>query len=213
LQNFLRRNTYPYVTLDAEQDADSVALLERLTPQPDDFPLVVCPNGTALRNPDQGQLASCLGLTPEFDPAHVYDVAIVGAGPAGLAAAVHAASEGLSVAVLDCRAPGGQAGASARIENFFGFPTGIAGHTLSDRAFVQVQKFGAHIGIPCEVKALHCNGNLPSWSLPMAIALPRARWSSRRAQSTGDPSSRISSVWRPWRLLLGYADRSKTMPQ
>ncbi|MFP3551038.1 FAD-dependent oxidoreductase [Paraburkholderia sp. SIMBA_049] len=161
LQNFLRRNTYPNVTLDAEQDADSVALLEGLTPQRDDFPLVVCPNGTVLRNPDEGQLASCLGLIPDFDPAHVYDVAIVGAGPAGLAAAVYAASEGLSVAVLDCRAPGGQAGASARIENFFGFPTGITGHALADRAFVQAQKFGAHIGIPCEVKALYCDKQPP----------------------------------------------------
>jgi thioredoxin reductase (NADPH) len=161
LQNFLRRNTYPNVTLDAEQEADSVALLEELTPQPDDFPLVICPNGTMLRNPDERQLASCLGLIPEFDPAHVYDVAIVGAGPAGLAAAVYAASEGLSVAVLDCRAPGGQAGASARIENFFGFPTGITGHALADRAFVQAQKFGAHIGIPCEVKAVYCDNQPP----------------------------------------------------
>ncbi|BFG76317.1 FAD-dependent oxidoreductase [Paraburkholderia terrae] len=161
LQNFLRRNTYPNVTLDAEQDADSVALLEGPTPQQDDSPLVVCPNGTVLRNPDEGQLASCLGLIPDFDPAHVYDVAIVGAGPAGLAAAVYAASEGLSVAVLDCRAPGGQAGASARIENFFGFPTGITGHALADRAFVQAQKFGAHIGIPCEVKALYCDKQPP----------------------------------------------------
>jgi thioredoxin reductase (NADPH) len=161
LQNFLRRNTYPNVTLDAEQDADSVALLEGLTPRPDDFPLVICPNGTVLRNPDEGQLASCLGLIPDFDPAHVYDVAIVGAGPAGLAAAVYAASEGMSVAVLDCRAPGGQAGASARIENFFGFPTGITGHALADRAFVQAQKFGAHIGIPCEVRALYCDQQPP----------------------------------------------------
>jgi thioredoxin reductase (NADPH) len=157
LQNFLRRNSYPNVTLDADQDAEAVALLERLTMQPDDFPLVVCPNGTVLRNPDEGQLASCLGLIPEFDPAHVYDAAIVGAGPAGLAAAVYAASEGLSVAVLDCRAPGGQAGTSSRIENYLGFPAGISGHALADRAFVQAQKFGAHIGIPCEVTALHCN--------------------------------------------------------
>ena len=165
LQNFLRRNTYPNVTLDAEQDTDSVALLEELSPQPDDFPLVICPNGTMLRNPDERQLASCLGLIPEFDPAHVYDVAIVGAGPAGLAAAVYAASEGLSVAVLDCRAPGGQAGASARIENFFGFPTGITGHALADRAFVQAQKFGAHIGIPCEVKAVYCHNQPPEVEL------------------------------------------------
>jgi thioredoxin reductase (NADPH) len=161
LQNFLRRNAFPNMTLDAERDAEAIALLERLTPQPDDFPLVVCPNGTVLRNPDEGQLASCLGLIPEFDPAHVYDVTIVGAGPAGLATAVYAASEGLSVAVLDCRAPGGQAGTSSRIENYLGFPTGITGQALAGRAFVQAQKFGAHIGIPCEVKALYCEKQPP----------------------------------------------------
>jgi thioredoxin reductase (NADPH) len=161
LQNFLCRNAFPNMTLDAEQDAEAIALLERFTPQPNDFPLVVCPSGTVLRNPDEEQLASCLGLIPEFDPAHVYDVAIVGAGPAGLAAAVYASSEGLSVAALDCRAPGGQAGMSARIENYLGFPTGISGHALARRAFVQAQKFGAHIGIPCEVEALYCDQQPP----------------------------------------------------
>jgi thioredoxin reductase (NADPH) len=165
LQNFLRRNAFPNMTLDAEQDPEAIALLERLMPQPDDFPLVVCPNGTVLRNPDEGQLASCLGLVPEFDPTRVYDVAIVGAGPAGLAAAVYAASEGMSVAALDCRAPGGQAGTSARIENYLGFPTGITGQALAGRAFVQAQKFGAHIGIPCEVKALYCNRQPPAVEL------------------------------------------------
>jgi len=165
LQNFLRRNSFPNLTLDAERDAEAVALLARLTPQPDDFPLVVCPDGTVLRNPDEGQLASCLGLIPEFDAAHVYDVVIVGAGPAGLATAVYAASEGLSVAALDCRAPGGQAGTSSRIENYLGFPTGITGQALAGRAFVQAQKFGAHIGIPCEVKALYCDRQPPAVEL------------------------------------------------
>jgi thioredoxin reductase (NADPH) len=159
LQNFLNRNVFPSVTLDADKNAEALALLERLTPQPDDFPLVVCPSGTVLRNPDEEQLASCLGLVPEFDPAHVYDALIVGAGPAGLAAAVYAASEGLSVAGIDCRAPGGQAGSSSRIENYLGFPTGITGLALAGRAFVQAQKFGAHIGIPCEAKALHCGAD------------------------------------------------------
>jgi thioredoxin reductase (NADPH) len=157
LQNFLRSNSFPNIVLDARHDAEAIAQLERLTPQPEDFPLVFCPNGTVLRNPNEGQLASCLGLIPEFDPTHLYDVAIVGAGPAGLAAAVYAASEGLSVAALDCRAPGGQAGTSARIENYLGFPTGITGQALAGRAFIQAQKFGAHIGIPCEVQALFCD--------------------------------------------------------
>ncbi|WP_042877678.1 FAD-dependent oxidoreductase [Cupriavidus necator] len=169
LQDFLRRNAFPNMVLDAEQDAEAIAFLERVTPQPDDFPLVICPNGTVLRNPDVGQLASCLGLIPEFDPTHVYDVAIVGAGPAGLATAVYAASEGLSVVVFDCRAPGGQAGTSARIENYLGFPTGITGQALAGRAFVQAQKFGAHIGIPCEVKALYCDRQ------PLVVELADAR--------------------------------------
>ncbi|SOE90538.1 Thioredoxin reductase [Burkholderia sp. YR290] len=169
LQDFLLRNGCPQTTIDAESDAEAIALLERLTTQPDDFPLVLCPNGTMLRNPDEGQLASCLGLIPEFDPTHVYDVAIVGAGPAGLAAAVYAASEGLSVAALDGRAPGGQAGTSSRIENYLGFPTGITGHALASRAFAQAQKFGAHLGIPCEVKMLYCDRR------PFVVELADAR--------------------------------------
>ncbi|SAL04405.1 FAD-dependent pyridine nucleotide-disulfide oxidoreductase [Caballeronia calidae] len=169
LQNFLRRNSQPYLALDAHHDADAIALLHRLAPKRDDFPLVICPDGSVLRNPDNAQLASCLGLVPEFDLAHVYDVVIVGAGPAGLAAAVYAASEGLSVAVLDCGAPGGQAGASMRIENYLGFPTGISGQALAGRAFNQAQKFGAHIGIPCEVKALHCGAS------PLAIEMSDTR--------------------------------------
>lgn len=157
LRNFLRRNGQPHMALDAQQDPQALALVERLAPKLDDFPLVICPNGALLRNPDELQLASCLELMPEFDLAHVYDLVIVGAGPSGLAAAVYAASEGLSVAAFDCRAPGGQAGASARIENYLGFPTGISGQALAGRAFHQAQKFGAHLGIPCEIKALHCS--------------------------------------------------------
>jgi thioredoxin reductase (NADPH) len=168
LQHFLQRNAYPHMTLD-ESGAEAIALLERMTPGRDDMPLVVCPDGTVLRNPDDGQLASCLGLVPEFDPTHVYDVAIVGAGPAGLAAAVYAASEGLSVAVFDCRAPGGQAGTSARIENYLGFPTGISGQALAGRAFNQAQKFGAHIAIPIEVKGLHCS------AYPLEVELAGSR--------------------------------------
>jgi len=159
LQGFLRRNGYPHTVIDACSDPDAIALLERISASTADFPLVICPDGTVLRAPDENQLATQLGWLPEFDPAHVYDVAIVGAGPAGLATAVYAASEGLSVAVFDCRAPGGQAGASARIENYLGFPTGISGQALAGRAFVQAQKFGAHIAIPTRIKALHCGSS------------------------------------------------------
>src|SRR4030095_10412024 len=109
--------------------------------------IVVCPGGQMLQNPTEDELAHCLGLLRPIDPNKVYDVAIVGAGPAGLAAAVYAASEGLSVIVLDCRSFGGQAGASARIENYLGFPTGITGMALMGRAFNQAEKFGAEVVI------------------------------------------------------------------
>jgi thioredoxin reductase (NADPH) len=157
LQGFLSRNNHPYTIVDAKTDPEAAAIVERVAAKPDEFPLVICPDGTILRNPDEGQLATCLGLLPEFDESTVYDLVIAGAGPAGLAAAVYAASEGLSVAVFDCRAPGGQAGASARIENYLGFPTGISGHALAGRAFVQAQKFGAHMAIPTEIVALDCS--------------------------------------------------------
>ena len=126
-------------------------MIARLSPDQADYPLVVCPDGTVLRNPSEQELALCIGLLDETTARRVYDVAIVGAGPAGLATAVYAASEGLSVLVVDCRAFGGQAGASARIENYFGFPTGISGQALTARAFMQAQKFGAEFVIPVTV--------------------------------------------------------------
>ncbi|WP_116138372.1 FAD-dependent oxidoreductase [Trinickia diaoshuihuensis] len=151
LQGFLRRNGHPSTVLDARHDEEAVALLGDLTFEAGDFPLVFCPDGSVLRAPDEVRLATCLGLVPSFESACVYDVAIVGAGPAGLAAAVYAATEGLSVAVFDQRAPGGQAGASARIENYLGFPTGISGQALAARAYQQALKFGAHLAIPSRV--------------------------------------------------------------
>ncbi|WP_432262481.1 FAD-dependent oxidoreductase [Cupriavidus sp. TMH.W2] len=159
LQAFLRRNGYPHTVIDIDAERDCSLLLDYASAPASDFPLVICADGRVLRAPDEGQLASCLGLLPEFDPHHIYDVVVVGAGPAGLATAVYAASEGLSIAVFDCRSPGGQAGASARIENYLGFPTGISGQALAGRAFVQALKFGAHIAIPLEVKALHCGAD------------------------------------------------------
>ncbi|TKC87655.1 FAD-dependent oxidoreductase [Trinickia terrae] len=156
LQGFLSRNGHPHTVLDMGVDNDARALVENFSAEPDDLPLVMCPDGTVLRRPSEGLLASTLGLLPDLDDSCVYDVAIVGAGPAGLATAVYAASEGLSVIVCDSRAPGGQAGASARIENYLGFPTGISGQALAGRAFVQAQKFGAHVAIPVKITALHC---------------------------------------------------------
>ena len=158
LQGFLTRSGYPNMVLDATRDAEGHAMVERIGVHADELPLVVCPSGELLRKPTDSQLAACLGMTPDLDPETLYDVAIVGAGPAGLAAAVYAASEGLSVIVLDERAMGGQAGASSRIENYLGFPTGISGQALAGRAFNQALKFGAEIAVPVKVERLECGG-------------------------------------------------------
>jgi thioredoxin reductase (NADPH) len=154
LEGFLSRNGHPHQRLDPTSDACAHALVERFHVTSRELPLVLCPNGAMLRNPTEVELARCIGMVASLDPDRVYDVAIVGAGPAGLAAAVYAASEGLSTLVLDCRAFGGQAGASARIENYLGFPTGITGGALMARAHNQAQKFGAEMAIPDEVVQL-----------------------------------------------------------
>ncbi len=154
LDNFLRRNSHPHQTLDPDTDSEAKALIERFHIDPGQLPIVLCPQGQLLRNPSEDELARCLGLVRPIDPDRLYDVAIVGAGPAGLAAAVYAGSEGLSVLVLDCRSRGGQAGASARIENYLGFPTGISGLALMARAANQAQKFGVEMAIPDEVTSV-----------------------------------------------------------
>jgi thioredoxin reductase (NADPH) len=154
LENFLRRNGYPHQTLNPETDDDAKALIDRFQVDPGRLPIVLCPGGELLHNPGEVQLARCIGLVRPIDETHVFDVAIVGAGPAGLAAAVYAGSEGLSALVLDSRAFGGQAGASARIENYLGFPTGISGLALMARAYSQAQKFGVDMAIPNEVMRL-----------------------------------------------------------
>jgi thioredoxin reductase (NADPH) len=157
LENFLRRNGYPHTVFDAANDEDGRCVVERFGVLPQELPIMLCPNGTLLKNPTEVEVGVCLGMTPEIDADKVYDVAVVGAGPAGLAAAVYAASEGLSVLVFDQRAFGGQAGASSRIENYFGFPTGIDGMKLTARGFNQALKFGAEIAIPLEVARLDCS--------------------------------------------------------
>jgi thioredoxin reductase (NADPH) len=154
LIEFLRRNGHPHQRLDPAIDVEAHELVARFHIQPEELPIVVCPGGQLLRNPTEGKLARCLGLVSSIDPSRVFDVAIVGAGPAGLATAVYAGSEGLSVLVLDCRAFGGQAGASSRIENYLGFPTGISGMALMARAYNQAQKFGVEFQIPSEATRL-----------------------------------------------------------
>jgi thioredoxin reductase (NADPH) len=160
LVNFLRRNGQPYQRLDPANDSCAGTLIERFQVTAEELPIVLCPGGQLLRNPSEDQLARCVGLVGALDPDRLYDVIVIGAGPAGLATSVYAASEGLSVLAIDCRSFGGQAGASARIENYLGFPTGISGMALMGRAFSQAQKFGVEVAIPDEAVKLEC-GNDP----------------------------------------------------
>src|SRR5271169_655868 len=154
LEGFLTRNGHPHQRFDPQADPCAQTLIERFHIGPRELPIVLCPDGRLLRNPGDVELARCIGLVKPIDPDKIYDVVIVGAGPAGLAAAVYAGSEGLSALVLDCRARGGQAGASARIENYLGFPTGISGIALMARAYNQAQKFGVEMAIPDEATSL-----------------------------------------------------------
>jgi thioredoxin reductase (NADPH) len=169
LQSFLRRNDYPHRVLDADQEGIVAAILGRYGAAGNDV-VVLCPNGVALHNPSDNALARGLGMLDTTERQDVYDVAVVGAGPAGLATAVYAASEGLHVVVVDRRAHGGQAGASARIENYLGFPTGISGQALAARAYIQAQKFGAEVMIPAEVKSLDCSDAGPGGELRLELA-------------------------------------------
>jgi thioredoxin reductase (NADPH) len=157
LEGFLTRNGYPHHLLDPARDPEAKEVIARYTDVAGGLPLVICPDGSVLGNPSEAAVSRQIGLTAPSRSNFVYDVAVVGAGPAGLSTAVYGCSEGLTVAVLDARAPGGQAGASARIENYFGFPTGISGQALTARAFNQAQKFGADIMIPVAVKTLDCS--------------------------------------------------------
>jgi thioredoxin reductase (NADPH) len=156
LREFLARNAHPHFYLDADLDQEAAGLLERAGLTAADVPAVIG-RGRALSHASLRQLAEFLELNPEIDPDIIHDVLVVGAGPAGLAGAVYAASEGLDVRVIDSFAPGGQAGTSSRIENYLGFPTGITGQALAGRALVQSQKFGARFHVACDAVALHCD--------------------------------------------------------
>lgn len=157
LQGFLARNAYPHQVLDPDKNVDAADLVRQYASSPSELPLAVCPKGAILKNPSESELARALGMVRHDVANRTFDLAIVGAGPAGLSTAVYAASEGLSVIVFDARSFGGQAGASARIENYLGFPTGISGQELTGRAYVQAQKFGAEMVIPTEVVRLRCD--------------------------------------------------------
>ena len=157
LQQFLSRNAYPHRLLDTEHDAEAGGFLDCFSLTAADLPVVVAPGHRVLRNPSLAQMADDLGLTETFDHTKVFDLAVVGAGPAGLAAAVYGASEGLQTIVVESMAPGGQAGTSSKIENYLGFPTGISGQALAGRAQVQAQKFGARLALSRAVVGLDCD--------------------------------------------------------
>ncbi len=156
VKEFLTRNGHPYTYIDLDRDADIQGLLDHFHVTAADVPVVICRSDVVLRNPTIQQIADCLGFNQPIDPTQIRDVVIVGAGPAGLAAAVYAASEGLDVLVLETHAPGGQAGSSSKIENYLGFPTGISGQDLAGRAYTQVQKFGAQMVVTKGAKQLTC---------------------------------------------------------
>jgi thioredoxin reductase (NADPH) len=157
LQRFLTRNGYPHQLIDTERDADAKGFMSCFELSKDQLPVVVLADDTVLHNPTTSHLADAMGLTEELDASIVYDIAVIGAGPGGLAAAVYGASEGLRTIVLEALAPGGQAGTSSKIENYLGFPTGISGQALAGRAQVQAQKFGARLAISRSVVGVDCN--------------------------------------------------------
>jgi thioredoxin reductase (NADPH) len=191
LQQFLDRNAYPLRLIDTEQDADAGGFLECFSLTPAELPVIVLPEHRALRNPSLAALADALGITEDFDHDAVFDLAVVGAGPAGLAAAVYGASEGLQTIVLESIAPGGQAGTSSKIENYLGFPTGISGQALAGRAQVQAQKFGARLAVSRAVVGLDCE------QAPYRLTLGGRRLDPRPAPSSSPPARAIASSTSP----------------
>ena len=158
VKEFLTRNGHPFQYLDLDRDRDAQDLLDQFDVGAVYIPVLICRGDAVLRNPSNAQIADCLGFNEALDDTHVNDLVIVGAGPAGLAAAVYGASEGLDVLVLESNVPGGQAGSSSRIENYLGFPTGISGLELTGRAHAQALKFGAHVVVATGARALACDG-------------------------------------------------------
>jgi thioredoxin reductase (NADPH) len=166
IRGFLTRNEHPHAYLDLDRDEEVQSVLDRFHLTVDEVPVLICRGELVLKNPTNAQIAECLGFNESIDQSHGRDLAIVGAGPAGLAAAVYGASEGLDVLVLESSAPGGQAGSSSRIENYLGFPTGISGQELAARAYSQAQKFGAEISIGRQATGLL--GDYPLYAVALS---------------------------------------------
>jgi thioredoxin reductase (NADPH) len=157
IKEFLTRNGHPFTSIDLDQHADVQDVLDRFHVKIADTPVVICRGESVLRNPTNQEIADCLGFNEAIDETQVRDLLVIGAGPAGLAAAVYAASEGLDVLVVEPVSPGGQAGSTSKIENYLGFPTGISGQELAGRAYAQAQKFGAEILIAQGATRLLCD--------------------------------------------------------
>jgi thioredoxin reductase (NADPH) len=157
IKEFLTRNYQPYAYIDLERDAEVQELLDRFHVAIDELPVLICRRSVVLRNPSNKEIVDCLGFNEGIDQKHVRDMIVVGAGPAGLASAVYGASEGLDVLVIESNSPGGQAGASSKIENYLGFPTGVSGRELAGNAYTQAQKFGAQMLIARNARGLACN--------------------------------------------------------
>jgi thioredoxin reductase (NADPH) len=172
VKEFLTRNGHPFAYIDLDRDAEAQELLDRFHVTAADVPVLICRGDTVLKNPTNQRIAECLGFNDSIDRIHVRDLVIVGAGPAGLAAAVYGASEGLDVLVLESNAPGGQAGSSSRIENYLGFPTGISGQDLAARAYAQAQKFGAEVLIANGATQLTCDAQRPEVQIEGGPRIP-----------------------------------------
>jgi len=172
IKQFLTRNDHPFQYLDLDRDADVGQLLARFDVEPAQLPVVICRGEAVLKNPTNQEIADCLGFNKGIDHTHLRDVVIVGAGPAGLAAAVYAASEGLDVLVVEASSPGGQAGSSSKIENYLGFPTGISGRDLAGRAEAQARKFGAEVMIATGAAELVCEPSAYGVRLEDGVTIP-----------------------------------------
>ena len=172
IREFLTRNGHPHTYVDLDRDPGVQQLLDGFGVTITEVPVLICRGKKVLRNPTNAQIADCLGLNEVVDPSQIRDLVVIGAGPAGLAAAVYGASEGLDVLVLESNSPGGQAGASSRIENYLGFPTGISGQDLTGRAYTQAQKFGAQLLVAKGATRLGCNRQQYTVEIDPGVRIP-----------------------------------------